>query len=62
MINGYYLESHRFTLDCHLFKISSYNPEVVTPIWPCQRVESVYPEDKGHILSSFTSLAAIFQN
>lgn len=60
MIKGYYLEPHRFTLDSHLFKISSYNPQVVTLIWPCQGVYTVYREDKGHILSSFTSLSAIF--
>lgn len=61
-MNGYYLEPHSFTLNCHLFKISSPNPEVVTLLRPCQRVESVYPEDKGPILSSFTYISAIFQN
>lgn len=61
-MNEYYLEPHRFTLNCHLFKIFSSNPEVETLIKPCQRVESVYPEDKGHILSSFTYVSAIFQN
>lgn len=33
MLNGYHRDSHRFTQDGHLFKISSYNPEVVPLIW-----------------------------